>query len=123
MLPSKFIFLCFVIHSCSSEKSQKKFPVPRHILTEVETTTKSSSLLQNEDPKRSSNEDLVLKNSTRGLPLISFAEERKISREENDLNDTTAETTVTPESFGLDSNPNFCTQPARCEPLPQNATW
>jgi hypothetical protein len=126
MVPSKLIFLlCFVIHCCSSEKSgaQKKFPVPRHILTEVETTTKSSSSIFQ-------SEDLVLKNSTKGLPLISFAEEN-ISKEENNSKeildfpvDTTASASTTdPESLGLDSNPNGCTQPARCELLPQNATW
>ena len=113
----KLLILHLVIILAASEKllSEKKFPVPRHILSDVEPTPNSSQIL---------NEEL---NSTRGLPLVSFAEQQseKSNNEEIQTSDLQLETTTVPVSFGLfdESNQKICTQPARCEPLPPNATW
>ena len=113
------LILYFVISLCSSEK---KFPVPRHILTdaiEEKASNFSNNTLLNDD---------VVSSSTSGLPLISFAEKQAISEasklEEIQTGDMQLETTTVPESLKLyQEESNFCTHSARCEPLPPNATW
>jgi hypothetical protein len=108
---------------CSSEK---KFPVPRHILTDTieEKSLNSSNTLPPID-------DVLNSSTTSGLPLISFADKQAISeaskQEEirtGDLQQLEMTTTVQPESLKLfQEESNFCTHSARCEPLPPNATW
>ena len=115
----KLLIFNLVIILVTSEKllSEKKFPVPRHILSDVEPTPNSSQNLIEE----------IVVNNTLGLPLLSFAEQhlQDSSIEEIRTSDLQIETTTLPESFGLleESNQKLCTQPARCEPLPPNATW
>lgn len=112
------LILYFVISLCSSEK---KFPVPRHILADAieEKTSNFSTTLPIND---------VVNSSTSGPPLISFADKEAISEasrlEEIRTGDMQVETTTVPESLKLfQEESNFCTHSARCEPLPPNATW
>jgi hypothetical protein len=116
------LLLIAALQSCGSQNADtKKFPVPRHIL--VDSSASAA-------PNSSTGHDDASTTSGRGLPLVSFAAELSpipdpASREEQagPGEEPLLETTTVPESLGLHSNPNLCTQPARCEPLPPNATW
>ena len=112
-LLTALVLFILVIHPSSLEKSKehKKFPVPRHILTDNEPIVNTNF--------SSPQETLV--NETLNNPLIAFAEQA--NGDESRTSESQFETTTLPESFALQSNQNLCSRPAKCEPLPPNATW
>ena len=124
------LLILLVSHFCDSGTTNevKKFPAPRHILTDpdlVSDSVGSGHPLDDPLDDPSNGSGLIAK------PLVSFVAgvDVDVGRQEggDDENRTDGlqldTTTSFPENLGLQSNPNLCSRPARCEPLPPNATW